>query len=220
MLKITIPKPCHEDWEAMTPNQQGRHCTACAKTVVDFTVMTDEAIKKYFIQQKEEKICGRFKQEQLHRIIITLPVNILHITMPRWKQFLTACLLAFSSMLFSCDAMIDQNTKVLGEQLPEITEVRTTGLPVIKMKIDTTMETTCSTLTGDTVLVAGMIAGALVVENIDSAIFKSEDSSDTFFTGKIALDSNAVSPIIPVDSVKIKNPPKADSTDCYNMNYY
>ena len=220
MLKITIPKPCYENWEAMARHQQGRHCTACAKTVVDFTVMTDEAIKNYFIQQKEEKICGRFKQGQLHRITIALPVNILHIIMPRWKQFLTACLLAFSSMLFSCDAMIDQNTKVLGEPLPEITEVRTTGLPVIKMKIDTTIETTCSTLTDDTVLIDGMIAGNLVVEIIDTSLLKNEDSSETFFTGKIALDSNAVSPIIPVDSVKIKNPPKADSTDCNNMKYY
>ncbi len=221
MLKITIPKPCNEDWEAMTPNQQGRHCTACAKTVVDFTSLSDHEVKQFFLHTKEERVCGRFKQEQLHRIIITLPTNILQITMPRWKQFLTACLLAFSGMLFSCDTMIDQNTKVLGEPLPKITAVRTTGLPVIKLKTDTTIETTtCSTLTGDTVLVDGLIAGAPFVEIIDSAMFKGEDSFQTFFTGKIALDSNAVSPITPVDSVKIKNPPKADSTDCNNKKYY
>jgi hypothetical protein len=51
-------------------------------------------------------------------------------------------------------------------------------------------------------------------------MFKDEDSSEILFTGKIALDSNAISPIVPADSNKIKNPPKADSTDCNNMKYY
>ncbi len=40
MLKLSIPKPCHEDWAAMTPNEQGRHCAVCAKTVTDFTQMS------------------------------------------------------------------------------------------------------------------------------------------------------------------------------------
>jgi hypothetical protein len=111
MLKITIPKPCHQDWEAMTPNQQGRHCTACAKTMVDFSLLSYEEVKQFFLHEKKEKVCGRFKQDQLHRIIIALPVNVLQITMPRWKQFLTACLLVFSSMLFYCDALIDTNIK-------------------------------------------------------------------------------------------------------------
>ena len=220
MLKITIPKPCDEDWETMTPNQQGRHCNACAKTVVDFTLLSDEQVQQFFLYQKEERVCGRFKQEQLHRILITLPINILHITMPRWKQFLTACLLAFSSMLFSCDTMIDQNIKILGASLPEITEVSTTGLSVIKTKTDTTIKTNCSTSTSDTVVLDGMIAGAAFVEIIDSVFSKGEDSSKIFFTGKITLDSNAISPIIPVDTVTIKNPPEADSVNCNNMKYY
>jgi hypothetical protein len=223
MLKITIPKPCSENWEAMTPNLQGRHCTACAKTVVDFTLMSDEEVKQFFLHQKEEKVCGRFKQEQLHRIIITLPSNILQITMPRWKQFLTACLLAFSSMLFSCDATIDQNTKVLGEPLPEIKAAVTRNTPVAfdntKAKPDTIIKTSCSTLTGDTILADGIAAGTPVIEITQPAA--SKDSFEIFLTGKTVLDSNATLPSIPiVDSVKEKNPPKADSANCNNIKYY
>ena len=36
-MKITIPTPCHENWNEMTPNEMGRHCTVCSKTVKDFT---------------------------------------------------------------------------------------------------------------------------------------------------------------------------------------
>jgi hypothetical protein len=36
---LQINKPCHENWGAMTPNERGRHCASCDKTVVDLTVM-------------------------------------------------------------------------------------------------------------------------------------------------------------------------------------
>jgi hypothetical protein len=38
-LQISIPEPCHENWHTMTPTQQGRFCNACAKEVVDFSMM-------------------------------------------------------------------------------------------------------------------------------------------------------------------------------------
>src|ERR1700756_4455260 len=41
---IQIPKPCHQDWNTMEPNEQGRHCLQCCKTVVDFTNQEPEEI--------------------------------------------------------------------------------------------------------------------------------------------------------------------------------
>src|SRR6187399_793357 len=104
MFKITIPTPCHEDWNKMTPDETGRHCRACAKSVVDFTHMSDEEVKHFFVNKKgDERVCGRFKQIQLHRIVIELPQNIFSIQMPLWKKFLAACLVVFSTTLFSCE---------------------------------------------------------------------------------------------------------------------
>jgi len=90
----------------MTPNAAGRHCLSCAKTVTDFSVMTDEAIQQYFIQHHTEPVCGRFKNEQLHRIVIDLPHNVFQLSMPFWKKFLVAVLIVFSASVFPFETTI------------------------------------------------------------------------------------------------------------------
>lgn len=64
-MRISIENPCHEDWQTMTPETQGRFCGACEKTVVDFTTMSDAEILQYFSKPSVEKTCGRFRAEQL-----------------------------------------------------------------------------------------------------------------------------------------------------------
>jgi hypothetical protein len=64
-IQLSIPKPCHENWDAMTPKDKGRHCKVCEKTVFDFTSKTDEYIVKSF--EQNGKLCGRFKNAQLNR---------------------------------------------------------------------------------------------------------------------------------------------------------
>jgi hypothetical protein len=60
---ITIPTPCHENWDAMTPNDKGRHCDSCAKTVIDFTHWKTTDI--IVTLQNSKNICGRFTNTQL-----------------------------------------------------------------------------------------------------------------------------------------------------------
>jgi hypothetical protein len=64
-MEISIQKPCHENWEAMTPNEQGAFCGKCVKTVVDFSHKTIDEIKDFFIGKQTEKVCGRFEKTQL-----------------------------------------------------------------------------------------------------------------------------------------------------------
>lgn len=65
-MKITIAKPCHENWEAMTPNEQGRFCSVCSKTVRDFTDASDDEMIRAFSDPSED-ICGNFRGSQLNR---------------------------------------------------------------------------------------------------------------------------------------------------------
>lgn len=64
--QIKIDEPCHENWDAMSPKEQGRFCGVCAKDVVDFTSMSDQEVKSYFVNYKGS-ICGRFNSNQLHQ---------------------------------------------------------------------------------------------------------------------------------------------------------
>lgn len=68
-LQLTIPEPCHENWQQMTPTQQGRFCNACAKEVIDFSTMTDIQVLNYFTNLTNEKVCGRALPEQLDRTL-------------------------------------------------------------------------------------------------------------------------------------------------------
>ncbi len=101
MHKITIPKPCNEDWNKMLPHLSGRFCNACAKTVVDFTEMSKEEIKNFFVEKSSSKICGRFFNDQVKDITINLSPNLFKRKLPVWKLFLAASLIVFSSTLFS-----------------------------------------------------------------------------------------------------------------------
>jgi hypothetical protein len=64
--KITIPKPCSQNWNSMIPNKEGRFCNSCSKTVIDFTKMENTEIKNYLIKNSgKESICGHFKFDQV-----------------------------------------------------------------------------------------------------------------------------------------------------------
>jgi hypothetical protein len=86
-VTIRIPQPCSESWDAMTPTTAGRHCAACQKTVVDFTLQTDAEILAYLARAAGGRTCGRFVAGQLER-----PLQRAAPTAPtaRWRAWLAA----------------------------------------------------------------------------------------------------------------------------------
>lgn len=96
-FSVSIPKPCHEDWNKMTPNEQGAFCSVCSKTVVDFTTKTTGEIKDFFRQNIGQKICGRFEQQQLKPI----PVKVSPQRKQWFARFAMALYMVFGSMLFT-----------------------------------------------------------------------------------------------------------------------
>lgn len=67
-VQYAIQEPCHANWNEMQPEVQGRFCSSCEKSVVDFTTMSDFSIVNYLENHKSEKVCGRFTQTQLNRV--------------------------------------------------------------------------------------------------------------------------------------------------------
>ena len=71
---LYIPKPCHEDWNKMTPTQQGKFCGSCNKQVIDFSLMSDMQVLN-FISHQSGKLCGRFDGEQLQRPLVETKIK-------------------------------------------------------------------------------------------------------------------------------------------------
>lgn len=100
--KITIPKPCNENWNKMAPNENGRFCLSCSKTVVDFTAMLLHEIQHFFMENQNNKVCRRFKKSQLDTITIQIPSRVLYTQIHHHKMFLLALFIAMGTTLFSC----------------------------------------------------------------------------------------------------------------------
>ncbi|WP_405565332.1 carboxypeptidase-like regulatory domain-containing protein [Polaribacter sp. Asnod6-C07] len=71
--QITIPKPCHEDWNKMTSTEKGKFCESCSKEVVDFTSLSNSEIAKKV--RKDNNLCGRFKDNQLNTELEVIKKN-------------------------------------------------------------------------------------------------------------------------------------------------
>lgn len=86
-LQIQIPNSCHESWDAMSGQHDGKFCYSCQKNVIDFTIMSNEQLIVFF-KNNNSKVCGKFTSDQLNTDI---PVSskkipwlkyILRITIP------------------------------------------------------------------------------------------------------------------------------------------
>ena len=227
----------------MTPDKTGRHCNSCAKSVVDFTGMSDEEVKHFFLKNEDEKVCGRFKQTQLHRIVIELPQNILRIQMPLWKKFLAACLVVFSTTLFSCETKIKDkvitNIKTQDLKPSQINEhvmVGGIGFSITHDSIETIevcsetigimaleiiKDTTINELQGDVEIIA--LDSVNLPKQIDT-MFTTRQSHEIILTGDTIFTEHPIKNIkldLTDTSATTKNPPKADSINCNTIkNYY
>jgi hypothetical protein len=109
-IKISISNPCSENWNEMQPNNRGRFCGVCQKTVTDFTQMDDEAFIAYF-QNIQKASCGRFAKRQLTLEIPNKSVPLL----PFWKmsKYVAASMIAaagVSGKVFGQDYTTVQNS--------------------------------------------------------------------------------------------------------------
>ncbi|PCJ65653.1 MAG: hypothetical protein COA58_09615 [Bacteroidetes bacterium] len=86
MNLIAIKEPCQENWDKMTPNEQGRHCQGCVKTVHDVSHLSNDQVwNKY--HELEGNMCIRIPAERA--FIAPKPWYT------RWKYAITASILTF-----------------------------------------------------------------------------------------------------------------------------
>jgi hypothetical protein len=105
---ISIPKPCHEDWNKMTPDAKGAFCGSCQKSVYDFSNKTDEEIISVFEKKGEDKVCGRFAPAQLSRPVVSFGKQN---STNRLAIFAYALMLVFGAALFNGIEAFGQTVK-------------------------------------------------------------------------------------------------------------
>lgn len=157
-MKVSIPKPCHEDWNDMTPENQGAFCKVCSKVVVDFSNMSDEEVIRYFENKKQEKTCGRFRVSQLspYELKINLREVAAHRSFP--KIFAAAFFIIFSSM-FVCKSDTGEPM-----QLHIVaTDVMDTASMVLRTDAAQELTDTVAMMKGNVIETPIMVGGAVAI---------------------------------------------------------
>ncbi|HET9504806.1 MAG TPA: hypothetical protein VFO93_14780 [Hymenobacter sp.] len=139
-FSISIPRPCAENWGAMTPASGGRHCAACQQTVVDFSQQTDAEILAYFQRAGVGGTCGRFRASQVGR-----PLAARSTQPPRQWQPWLAGVLAAVLVLQACDpaTRVAPRPPLAHAQPPTLTSATVT--PAELLAGDTTLAVNCPT---------------------------------------------------------------------------
>jgi protocatechuate 3,4-dioxygenase beta subunit len=142
-IQLSIPKPCHEDWNVMTPVEKGKFCGSCQKQVVDFSNMSDRDIAQFFKKPSTGSVCGRFMTDQLDRSIEIPKKRI-----PWLKYFFQVLLPAFfiskvsAQKIMTSSKIVTKDTtrtpmngefRTLGMVLPTCIKPANDSLPPIKM---------------------------------------------------------------------------------------
>lgn len=114
-IQLRVDSPCAQHWDQMTPADQGRYCSACQKTVIDFTAMTDREVVDW-VSRHPAGFCGRFVNGQLNRDLHNPPQQrtAWH---SRWNYLLAA-------VLFSSEVSAQQKPAT-----PGVTQVEDAGRP-------------------------------------------------------------------------------------------
>ena len=149
---VSIQEPCHEDWNKMQPDEKGKFCNSCSKSVFDFSTKTDSEIKDILLEYKDQKVCGHFKKSQVNRPLnISINLKDLPKNISLTKAFAIALFLVFGTFLFSCT---DNNGNKVGEievvSLPQYT-IGMMSVDVPPPPPDSIIETS-TMMTGDTVI--------------------------------------------------------------------
>lgn len=145
LFKIHIPKPCGEDWNKMTPNELGSFCKACQKTVVDFSGKSDKEIQKYLLENENQKVCGRFRLDQLEETRKILKAELPKFEFPSYLlPVITPFRVAVLSLMLFASVALTSCGNSKGEVNSEPKYERLAGAVEIVIDSTNTQDTICN----------------------------------------------------------------------------
>lgn len=129
---FSIPEPCSESWEQMTPCNSGKFCGSCRKTVVDFTSFSEAEITAFFADKAGKNVCGRFYADQIENKVFsyTAPAK-----RPVRTLAMVASVAALTVLSFMAEAQVKETIPVMSvvdSGKTQLTVEDTTDLLVIE----------------------------------------------------------------------------------------
>ncbi|MCW3127065.1 MAG: susC [Bacteroidetes bacterium] len=175
-IQISIPKPCHENWEAMDQTARGAFCHSCSKEVIDFTRMTDQQVIERLTTAS--RICGKFREDQVTRQLrLYRPAS----GFLRWRVYALSLL---PLMALSCD--------VKGKVSTQDTSVSVQ--PHTTLGVMVRPDTITSAALPDTIHLTGRVLDAdhqplslAIVSIVDTVTWQSYESATTDHEGYYSL---------------------------------
>ena len=117
--KITIPKPCSENWDSMTSAEKGRYCAVCDKTVHDFSSFTKSELQVFLEENKG--VCGK------------IPTKLLDFPMAKERSSYAATI-ALAAVLSVSPAMAQNNEREI--EIGVSTEITIMGDVAVNPSVD------------------------------------------------------------------------------------
>ncbi len=193
---ISIPKPCHENWDAMSPKEKGKFCTSCSKTVIDFTKMNTYEIQDFISENKNSNICGHFKQTQLDSINLHVPAKILEQQQSFHRLFLLVLLIVMGTTLMNCTNTQGNKQKIDSVEVIDTLNCNKTisildslPRPVIEKK-DTVIKKVCKPKIKKPIAPEELIDGMIEIETLGE-IAVIEPPDEDIVMGFISVDAPA-----------------------------
>lgn len=116
MKNISIPEPCSENWNEMTPTEKGAFCQKCALEVIDFTNKSSDEIRQVLVQNIGSHACMRIKNTQIDELNEDFSAWRINNQQSFNRAWVFTLLVVFGMTLFSCqeeeEPVIKQYQKV------------------------------------------------------------------------------------------------------------
>ncbi len=204
---IRIPEPCHEDWNKMQPDDKGKFCGSCSKSVFDFSNKTDNEIKDILMAHKGEHVCGHFKKSQVNRPLnISINLADLPKNVSIAKAFAIALFLSFGTMLFSCTTLdgkkidtIEMVNTITNENLPP-----DTLMELGKVAVSGNVKCTEETVDGGLKFEEVIVEQPPVINNPPDSLFFTEPIMGIMVIDPELLDTVVTEPVpaIPKNTIE------------------
>lgn len=131
-----IASPCSENFGNMLSVSEGKYCEVCAKTVIDFSQMTDNEIATFIHLNKGKEICGTIQPQQQNKKYLFVQPQKAESPVKRYVMAILASLLTtIPSQLQAQNTVNTQTKEVNLPQNQDITSLKTTSYRSISGKL-------------------------------------------------------------------------------------